>query len=197
MMKNTIEDKSIMAETEDILPIDTITCIEWNEIDIMKFGISSFDGTFRLYEIISNNQKTSFHLFNLFKYNFPLTSFAFMGKSNYVAIGTCDGKILLVKLNFDQFQEILEYEELGSHTFHIQKMFFVTQLGLLITVGTGKTIKIWDLEKLELSDSIDFQSNIMDCHFAFPILIIALPFQKIKIININQVNRFISNFINY
>ena len=148
----SIESKSLKPESEDILPLDTITCSEWNENDNMKFGVTSFDGTFRLYEIVSQNNQTYFRLLNLFKYKFPLTSFTFLGKSEFVAIGTCDGKVILVKMEFSESKEILNFEELGSHPSHLMKLFYVAQLNSLVSVDTSQSIKIWDLEKLEVSD---------------------------------------------
>lgn len=187
-----LEDHSLQAQNEGILPKDSVTASAWNPQSELQFGVTSFDGSFRLYQIVSSKQSAHFGLAAIFKYHLPLTHFVFIDKTSYVAIGGCDGKILIVDLNGSRTGEIAEYRELGEHArhkSHIQKLFFDSSRQVLVSVDTERTVKIWDFRKSILLDSVETKSEILACDFVFPLLFLSLSSRKITILNITQTHQ--------
>jgi WD40 repeat protein len=190
-IENQIDKRSILPISNDMLPCDSITCTAWNTQNPLQFGVTSFDGTFRLYEIISANQ-TQFTLKMKFIYSFPLITFTFIGKSGYVAIGTCDHKILVVNVSSNMNKQISQFDELkgsSNHQSPIKKLFYNDDREILISVDMSTCINIWNFKKFELLSTVSTKSQILDADFMYPLLFLALSSRKIQILNITQTSK--------
>lgn len=186
--ENDIKNISIGPSNPNILPMDTVTHTTW--FDQNNFAVSSFDGYFRLYEIHLNSQNPCFNLAFEFKYNFPLIYFTFLGNSTSVAIGTCDGKVLLLDMakspqsNGPNFQVINEMNE------PLSKLFYFQENNSLICVDTSKTVQSINLN----SGSVDMQylatEEIQDCDFAGTQLVLALANNYLEFIDPLTLRRY-------
>ena len=182
-----IQEQSIYPVSNTILPLDTVTSISWLSNNEPCFGVTSFDGFFRLYKIEFLKENTNFNLIYVFKYKFPLTCFEFIPNSNFVAIGTCNGELLII----DQSQGIQgkiseQFNVLGTHSNPMFKIFLIEQMNSLMTVDTVNEVKIWDLNKMQMLDQFQNEKIILDCDFIFPILVLAFEGNIIRIMDINN-----------
>lgn len=190
MTKNrSIQDQSILPSSNNIMPNDTISSLSWHP-NTSSFGITSFDGTFRIYQINFGRNESSFLMSYVFQYKFPLLSFQFIPDNPVVFIGSCDGNILVVNYQTDQQNQVsTQFEILGKHECPVFKMFWIQEMGHLLTLDTFNSVKTWDLKELKLVNDVKLNRCILDCDFVFPLLVIALNGEYIKMIDIKNLNR--------
>ena len=174
-----IQEESLLPKNHDELPKDTITHIEWME-EKPFFGVTSFDGTFRIYQIFSRGNNGHFELVYIFQYAYPLLSFKFLGQ--YAFLGSADGKVLSVEIG-NSGKVNSNFHVFGEHKGPVFKIFFDKKNEKLISVDTIENINIFDMKRKQLENSIKANGKIQDCDFQSPLLVLALTEQKIQIIS--------------
>ena len=150
---------------------------------------TSFDACFRLYTIILSSYDSDCILTFLFKYHLPLTYFTFIENSNFILVGTVDGKILLVEIDTEK-QISTEYQEVAQHDFPILKIFFNKKSELVITVDMERSIMLWNFKGMNLLQKIQVENNIQDCVFEFPLLVLALNKSQLYFFNVLFPNKY-------
>lgn len=178
-MNETIQSQSILPKSHQDLPKDTITHIEWMQ-DKPYFGVTSFDGCFRIYQISSRGNTGHFELVFLFQYAYPLLNFKFF--NGFAFIGTANGKVLGIEIGNSQKIET-EFKIIAEHSAPVFKIFFNNGDQKLISVDTKDTINIFDLKSNKLESTLKTKAPIQDCDFHFPLFVIALPDKQIQIMN--------------
>lgn len=186
---NDIQEFSIGPSSSSILPSDSITHTSW--LDQNLFGITSFDGYFRLYKVMMSIQNPCFDLVYEFKYNFPLTHFTFMGNSSLIMIGSCDGKIILIDFKNQSTSGKQNFQIIEKISSHILKLFYVNELQMVFAVSSVDTCIAIDCQKMKKVDQLTSYSEIMDCDLVFPYLVLALSTSKIEFINVENFKRYI------
>jgi WD40 repeat protein len=182
-----ILQKCITCADASELPLDSITCIKWYANGDPIFGVSSFDGSFRLYKINFNQMKSSFSLIYQYNYNFPILWFDFSSHLNQVFLATCDGKVLFLDPSTQQGNMGNPVvSELQCHDCPVMKVFFVKECQYLISADTNRNIKVFDLKMQNIIFDLPTNKIIQDCDFVYPILAVVLSDNSLDLIDIKD-----------
>jgi WD40 repeat protein len=185
--EKTIEDISIPPTSLSILPKDSVTHSSWLNDEI--FGLSSFDGYFRMYEVNLLSHNPYFEMIFEFQYNFPITFFTFIEKTSLVVLGTCDGKVILLDFKTKKSQMNQNMEIIYEFSNPVMKIFFAKQSNTLICLNSVNRIVLIDLNSSNVMKEISTEVQIMDADFEFPWLVVGLAENYIEFINLESYNR--------
>ena len=185
--KQRIEDISFGASSSSILPKDSISHTSWLDKNI--FGVTSFDGYFRMYEINFQAQNYCFDLVFQFKYDFPLTHFTFVPNSTFLVLGTCDGKVLLVDYNSSQNTLNQNFKIIDEFSNPVLKVFYVEETQTIICTDCIKTCHYIDLVSMNVEGQYITDREIMDCDVQFPYFVIALSDNHLDFVNAKSFQR--------
>ena len=182
--------QKICFSTKDprTLPMDSITQITWHPEQRLNFGVTSFDGFFRIYKIFPHSNSSEFTLSYFFKYPYPLTCFCFIKQSNLVLIGTAEGKVILIDLSSSN-EPNFEYMVVQSFSSAIQRIYTSDSPKLIICIDMSITIKIFNMTEFKVVQEISLKEEIQDSDFKFPLLIVALSNNKLFILDLNHPNK--------
>ena len=184
---NNIEDFSIGPSSSSILPTDSVSHSSWLDQNI--FGISSFDGYFRIYKVIMTLNNPYFDLLYEFKYKFPITHFTFISKSSLVAIGSIDGKVILIDFNSQSNRTSQNFKIIDQLSSHILKLFFVEEINIIIAVNSENICHAIDIQSMKKINQFKSYCDIMDCDLVFPYLVLALSTNQLEFVNVENLKR--------
>ena len=185
-MSLSILDSRISLENTEENPKDSVTQILWNPFKRDSFGVSSFDGTFRIFDLFWLSDSPSISMTCLFRYRIPLTCFAFIPESSLVLLGTANGKILL--LNYSD-QNSPFSEDLIQLNSPILKVYFTNNSGTIVIVDMDRTVLILNYKTQEVIKEVTLNYPIQACDFNFPLLVLALSDQKLFMLDLLHLNK--------
>ena len=174
---------SRVALGPSILPRDTITCCHW--LDSSRFGVTSFDGSFRLFEL-SPSRESGFALAYHFQYRYPLTCFEFLRQTKVVALGTADGKLAMVHLRPDGRAPDTKFLEVRQMRSPVSKLFYVRQNHRLICVDASGSFCVVDLRDLTSVFYCQPGAEILASDFSYPMLAVATDENRVEVMDIRS-----------
>ena len=176
-----IQKASILPKSSEELPRDTISSIHWMH-DKPFFGVTSFDGSFRVYEIFCRGNSGNFHMVTMFQYPFPLLDFQFMEEQGMAFIGTAEGKIICVQIQKSNHVN-KEFKVFGEHKGPVFKLFYEAKSKRLVSVDTIDSVQVFDVERGQLVSAVKARGTIQDCDYQYPLLILALSDKMVEVLN--------------
>jgi hypothetical protein len=142
-----------------------------------------------MYEIHLQSQNAYFDLVFEFKYSFPLISFVFLGDSTLVALGTCDGKVLLVDMAKAPSSDSPNFRVLNEMNNPISKLFYLSEFTSLICVDTCRTVHLINLNTMNVEEQYVASGDIQDCDLKYPNFVLALSDSKLEFLNPRSLKR--------
>lgn len=139
-------------------PRDTASHIQWNPFMQSYFGVSSWDCTFRVYEVKNTRNFTQVFKVDLDE---PITTFEFQNQQ-YAFLGTMTGNIYALDLQTGQVQNV------GCLKEPVLKLAWVKEKDILVAFETGKLISVIDVHKgqsaeLQLEEeavAVDYKNSL-------------------------------------
>ena len=92
-MERRRERRMIKIDKENDLPKDTVSCIKWYPNRNAFFGVSSFDGYFRIYHAAGD---VFYHTYEI-NCQMPLTCFEYINNFDVIFAGTITGSIIMIE----------------------------------------------------------------------------------------------------
>jgi WD40 repeat protein len=168
-------------------PSDSVTQTSWLDNNI--FGISSFDGHFRLYEVYLMNHNSSFNMVFDFKYDFPIINFTFIHETTYIALGTCDGNVIIIDFKSKANSMNQNLNVLHQFKYPVMKLFYINENNSLLCVDSMKNVALFDMNSMRVNSEFQTELQIMDADFEFPWLVLALADNYVEFINLQSPRR--------
>ena len=140
------------------LPRDTPSCIQWSADIPTVFGVSSWDCSFRMYNINNNG---SFSQVFIAELDEPITTFEFKD-DQYAFLGTMTGNIYAVEFKTGQLNNI------GCQKLPILKLVWIKERDCLVAFEAGTIVGVYDITKGQIGEviledeavSVDYKSQL-------------------------------------
>ena len=138
-------------DNEKDLPKDTISCIKWCQDDTGYFGVTSWDGYFRIYQVLGNYFKLVYEM----NCQIPLTCFEFYKDFNVIYAGTISGSIIRIQTQNNQ-----GINEMKCHQGPILSIIYDEDYSLYFVFEAGKQLNIYESESFNLKSDFSFNHEI-------------------------------------
>lgn len=144
-------------------PTGPVQAISWQK-DQPYFAATTWDSDTRVYEVAADEIK-HLRLQQIIGHEYPLLDLAWKSSTEGTAQlfgGAIDGSVIKMDLISGKSNAI------GSHEKAVKKIFWVEEMGVLMTYSYDATIKLWDLRADKYQKEYVFPSKIIAGDFLFP-----------------------------
>lgn len=174
----------IQVDDPSNLPKDSISCARWSHsAGSAFFMVSSWDGTFRIYEVTPSHFKQIY----LIEREFSITSFVMHSSNTHFFLGYVNGQVS--EIDYKTTQETI----MGTHSYSVRSLFYLEKENVLCSFDIGNCLKVFDKTSGSMFE-LHFEYRIFCVDYRAPYFVVIFSQDKLSVFEFSAIK---SKIIHY
>eukprot|EP00919_Chromeraceae_sp_WS-2016_P081540 GHVR01192560.1.p1 GENE.GHVR01192560.1~~GHVR01192560.1.p1 ORF type:complete len:412 (-),score=85.46 GHVR01192560.1:124-1359(-) len=165
-------------------PSDTVSAISWSPFDLF-LAVASWDKSVRVYQVATSPRAPMFDakMVTGYDHSAPVLCVCWNEDNTMLFSGSADGDVKAYSVRHKQAVS------LGKHDAGTRHVFWVKDLGTLVSGGWDRKLKYWKVNPPQLAHEVQLSERVYAMDVKYPVMIVGTADRQVYIFNLQQPHK--------